>query len=452
MPCTSPKKKDTMEFEDTIAMLPSGLLAGFMEEQEISIGDLTVEGFRFRTAEKCVIPASFRLLFYDLKAAEYREIRVTEFTVKEQKNQFFYVYQIVTEQKDYQEEVARFMVQYSQYVRLKTEEDDSILAETLTGYPAAGDLKYGNSLEEQKRSWFSNMNGIKDSSCIWEIALELDRKSLYNEYLQKDMDSFLKDYRISNHLPEWIWKKYRPERLYIGNQFCHLLFPEENTLFAILEKAVRESMKVTVSFSYIREYMLENIRYLLQKLDRWAGKKAVSLEVVINDWGMAELVKEYTENLIPCLGILLNKQRKDPRIKYKKGDLSLLGQNNIHADFYRSYLQKQYKINRYEWETCGYISAFPEEKNSLHIPFYQTNTSQYCPLYASLVNGNRANQNLIKKCPGYCEKYTFLYPEHLEMTGRYNSLFALDREALRDSNRLNAYRKAGADRLVMNFL
>lgn len=448
---TSHRTQDISEYEDTISMIPSGLLTGFAGEQELSIGDLTVESFRFRTAEKCSIPEYFRLFFYDQEAAGYREIKIDQFAVSEKKEKFYYLYKVTTEQEEYQKEILRFMAQYNKYVRLKTEEDDSVLAQVLTGYPVGKDLQYSDSLEEQKRNWFARLDSLKNTSS-WETALELDRKSLYEGYLYKELDDFLEDYRISNHLPEWIWEKHKLERLYIGNQFCHLLFPEEKLLFPMMEKAVRESLKITVSFTYIREYMMKDIQELLLKLDSWSGERGVSLEVVVNDWGMAELVKDYTEKLIPCLGILLNKQRKDPRMEYKKGNLDLLGENSIHAGFYRDYLQKQYRISRYEWESCGYSFAFPEGKNSLHIPFYQTNTSQYCPLYASIVNGNRARQKLVKSCPGYCEKYTFLYPEHLAMTGRYNSLFALDKEVLENADRLEVYRKSGADRLVLNFL
>lgn len=48
-----------------------------------------------------------------------------------------------------------------------------------------------------------------------------------------------------------------------------------------------------------------------------------------------------------------------------------------------------------------------------------------------------------------------MYPDHLQMTGRYNSLFALDRESLKllddFAENENAY-LAGASRLVWNLL
>ena len=145
----------------------------------------------------------------------------------------------------------------------------------------------------------------------------------------------------------------------------------------------------------------------------------------------------------------MNKQKKDPRMHYKKGSTRGLGENNLQAGFYRRFLKDTYGINRYEWESCGYPQVFPQGKNSLHLPYYQTNTSQYCPLYASCTEGERGKQRLPESCPGYCEQYAYIYPEHLHMAGRYNSLFGLDEELVKHPEQLKAYQQAGIDRLVI---
>lgn len=136
------------------------------------------------------------------------------------------------------------------------------------------------------------------------------------------------------------------------------------------------------------------------------------------------------------MGTLLNKRKKDPRLSYLESrlpgkDAGLLTENSLNADFYQKALEKSFGFVRYEWESCGYPQRFPKGKNSLHLPFYQTNTSQYCPLYAQCREHNRGRQYLVTECPGYCRTKVFLYPEHLHMTGRYNSLFSLDQTVLR---------------------
>ena len=60
---------------------------------------------------------------------------------------------------------------------------------------------------------------------------------------------------------------------------------------------------------------------------------------------------------------------------YKKGNVELLQENNLNAEFYREYLEEEFGIHRFEWESCGYEQKFPEPaagrkmENHLHLPF-----------------------------------------------------------------------------------
>lgn len=89
-------------------------------------------------------------------------------------------------------------------------------------------------------------------------------------------------------------------------------------------------------------------------------------------------------------------------------------------------------------------------KNSLHLPFYQTNTSQYCPLYALCTTGDRGTQQLAEHCPKFCEKYALLYPEHLHMAGRYNSLFGVDKTLPESTEMWKNIKGTKPDRIVVN--
>ena len=88
----------------------------------------------------------------------------------------------------------------------------------------------------------------------------------------------------------------------------------------------------------------------------------------------------------------------------------------------------------------------------MHLPFYQTNTSQYCPLYAACTEGSRGAQVPIRECPKFCERQAFLYPEHLRMVGRYNSLFALDESAVSGMADTEGWKEKRIDRIVVNLL
>ena len=458
-----------------VSMIPFGLLAGFAGEREIRITEIEESGFKFRIRKEtpaepfggktsdfsAVFEGDFKLCFYNMGKSDYEEIVISSYKIEqcpEKSSAFYQEFLVHVFQEDFALAVRKLLGEYSRYICLKLEEDDSFLAENMTGYPGEKDVVSCKSLEEQMAIWENeieeNIEEIWNSGKypdLTEIAMELDRPELYQLYLNNSLEGFTRKFadKSLGICKKMILGKKLPDRLYIGNQFCHLLFPERKLLFQILEKADQEGLEITISFSYMREYMLDSVKDLLQEIDRWCADRKKSVEVVINDWGMAEMVKEETKNLISCMGVLLNKRKKDPRITYKKGNKNLFQENNLNAGFYRDFLKKEFGFQRFEWESCGYKQQFPDGKNSLHLPFYQTNTSQYCPLRAICTSGERGRQKLAKECPGYCEEYALLYPEHLHMVGRYNSLFGIDMDILQEAKIVQDYIENGADRLVI---
>lgn len=524
-----------------VSMLPFGLVAGFAGEKEIRIIELAENGFTFRTAEKIADPELFRVCFYHYPKLEYEQVDLHSYTLEcSGKYEFYYEYTLYLdnigdipdnmgdmdadetengksreyegckenkeyrEYGEYREQVQAMLLWYDRYIRLKLTGDENELASAMTVYPTNGDAVTAESFEEQKKRWFGCENQEycrketgreretqekpqnraevmpETGSALeqFEWAVELDTTWLYEEYLATDLKVFIDNYWKRNHLSGHWFSYIRPQRLYIGNAFCHLLFPKEDQLFLLLEKARKDGLQVTLTFSYIREFMLERMKMLLNRLEAWCEKNESILEIQVNDWAMAEMIKEKSL-LIPVFGILLNKRRKDPRLHYKLETMTQTGaeasgkfleENSLNAGFYREYLEKEYGIARFEWESCGYDMAFPVGKNSLHLPFYQTNTSQYCTLYAKCTTGERGKQKLVKQCPGFCKDYAFLYPDHLKMVGRYNSLFALDGRIFEDDpgfesgienevgiktgikEMVQKWKTAGTDRLVVNLL
>lgn len=467
-----------------VSMIPFGLAAGFVDGQEIRITKLAESGFCFRTVDKIGEVEKFRVCFFDgLKCSEaagnetrkncdwYTEVTIDRFEIEvrvdDELGISVYVYSVFVDQEEYRDCARNLILWYDRFVRLKLECEDGELAEALTGYPAEEDEKFAGDFEEQKKLWFGEeKDGEKGKNCIAaenpenegrsenniELAVELDRPELYERYLSMKFCDFM----------DWYWKMNRAEkmgkgilileRIYVGNAFCHLLFPKKELLFKILEKAESEELAVTLTSSYLREFMVEPVEKLLDELVEWCKIRKTSLEIAANDWGMLELLRDRKEFLVPCMGTLLNKRKKDPRMGYKQGDIGLFRENSLNAEFYRTYLRDTFGIQRYEWESCGYQQDIPEGKNSIHVPFYQTNTSQYCTLYAVCKNGERGKQELPKRCLGYCRDKIFLYPKHLKMVGRYNSLFALDERAVFSMADSETWKKQGIDRIVVNLL
>ena len=448
-----------------ISMLPFGILAGYWGDKEVRITAISEYGFQTRLATPATAEqknAPWELAFYDQKTAAYQRILLRDATfLKEKEEDFDVVYTFATEQDDYRNAVQRLALQYGQYIRWKMEDDDAALAEEMTGYPAEQDAFHLESLEEQKKVWFSDIgketftalqNGFAESGQPGqpvELALELDRPEWYKAYLSMESAAFFDAYFRRNQIPDP--PLFHPDRLYIGNAFCPHLAPPEEELFALMDKACRESFAITLTFPFLLEENLTETQARLQHLARWCEQKNNTIEIVVNDWGTAHLAAQLPVFSL-CLGVLLNKRKKDPRMAYKLGDRTLFEQNSVHAAFYREYLKEEFRMERYEWESCGDTSTrkFPEGKNSLRLPFYQTNTSQYCPLYAACTEGSRGAQVPIRECPKFCERQAFLYPEHLRMVGRYNSLFGVDLTVLKRTGAMLELR--GVDRVVVNLL
>ena len=415
---------------------------GYWGKREVRITAISEYGFQTRLATPATAEqknAPWELAFYDQKTAAYQRILLRDATfLKEKEEDFDVVYTFATEQDDYRNAVQRLALQYGQYIRWKMEDDDAALAEEMTGYPAEQDAFHLESLEEQKKVWFSDIgketftalqNGFAESGQPGqsvELALELDRPEWYKAYLSMESAAcFCDAYFRRNQIPDP--PLFHPDRLYIGNAFCPHLAPPEEELFALMDKACRESFAITLTFPFLLEENLTETQARLQHLARWCERKNKTIEIVVNDWGTADLAAQLPVFSL-CLGVLLNKRKKDPRMAYKLGNRTLFEQNSVHAAFYREYLKEEFRMERYEWESCGDTSTskFLEGKNSLRLPFYQTNTSQYCPLYAACTEGSRRAQVPIRECPKFCERQAFLYPEHLRMVGRYNSLFGVD--------------------------
>lgn len=224
-----------MKMINGVSMIPFGLLAGFVDQNEIRIIELAENGFRFRMAKNqknIENTESFRICFYDEKISDYREIILQKFHIeKPEEEKFYFTYSVFTEQEDFRKEVQGLLRRYTRYIHLKTEEDDAALAEALIGYPAEKDEIFAKNLTEQKNIWFQDVPETKLAEVLCEaqeFALEIDRPELYRMYLEENIQDFMKHYweqtffAFSGEIQECV-----PDRLYIGNQFCHLLFPEE---------------------------------------------------------------------------------------------------------------------------------------------------------------------------------------------------------------------------------
>lgn len=429
------------------------------KELELRVNDLSAEGFSFRTLE--TVPAGdcrMELLLYHGAENRYEHLQLTGAVISPcEADEEGFVYRVSVDDARFRREVERFWQEYSQFVKLKTEESDGELSRVLTGYPAEQDEKFPVDFRSQKLDWYATacqtarqMPGAFAAG-DFEPAIALDRPALYQAYLAKPLAEFVRDYWNTAGLGEHPLAQRRVTRLYVGNQFCHNLFPKREQLLAILDKALREDIAVTLVTTYLREEFITAAEDLFREVQAFGASNLLRYEAVVNDWGMAALLQDLDYEL--SLGVLLNKRRKDTRMQYARDYITnpeAVGANNLSQAFYREFLQQKYGIAAFEWEACGPAFPLPTSVHHLHLPYYQTNTSQYCTLAARCLEGRRGAQCLITDCPGYCTEYTYLYPAHLHAIGHGNSLFGYEERALSDASYLEGYLESGITRVVVN--
>lgn len=308
-------------------------------------------------------------------------------------------------------------------------------------------------LKKQRAAWTQVPNEAKKSLAERVDGIELDNPAWYQAYLSKPLKDFISLYWESSgwidiDLCKIAWRV--PKYFYIGNAYCFHLFPKKAQLEAMLEKTWVDHIFPVCVFAPVEEKDLIKIEEILKLLSDWCQNKCVKIELVINDWGMAGLIREkYPNQFLLTLGCLLSKQRRDTRMNYVNRNDSEFSKekSQMDAPFYRQYLAKHFNITRVSFQNSGIAQSFftPDSMigMTLHFPYFQMNTSGWCPLLAMLYRGSRGRQTAVDYCHCECMTYAFEYPDFLCMTGRYNSIFGYN-----DSIRIE---KEGV-RLVAGFL
>lgn len=476
-----------MDFLEEVEEVPAGLITAWVDKKEVGIEKIAPKGLVIRMRK----PQEFDVIkvsFYDFKIDEYQQVAIHDgqknpgdstennyekrvmydkkeyagktgkqqkesesgFRILEWKQERFY-WKVYVEifHKEYETLVRTSIRAYQNYVIEKCQSEGNEFSKTLVGYPCELDDEIAPDFQAQKRKWLWGINKVQIPEGI-ELAVQLDTPDRYTLFLRQDFSQYMSEY----------WKEQGLTvegtftRIYIGNAFCPRLFPEESCLYEMLMKAKREELAVTLVTSFLRESEWKEWKDLLQKIGSICRKEDIELELEMNDYGMLSLVSEYRDVYTPILGVLLNKRRKDSRMIYKnhiERYKELLGETGINTREMQNFLRK-YGITRYEYEADEIPPKIPTGTHSLHLPYYQTNTSSYCPLMAKLESGDRGRQRYEENCRFLCRDMAFLYPDHLKMVGRYNSLFGVYVEILENPEIVSEYVRQGVDRVVVDFL
>jgi hypothetical protein len=256
------------------------------------------------------------------------------------------------------------------------------------------------------------------------------------------------------------FKKGAFRRIYWGAEFCQNLIPGVRDTAEALDFAKRNNLGFTLMTPFIAEDAIKKIENLLEFLC-----KKVKCEVVLNDWGIAEMLRQrFPGGVIPVLGRLLVRQQRDPAIenavrkqppvlnRLKNGKRMILFHRLPGREYFdwvrNSYIGssamqrilKDFRIGRIELNNVaqGFDFSSWEQAKSLYTPWVNISTTRFCPMETL-----RQKIYRINVCAKECQRqYDLLDTGKITLLKRGNTLFYFNPV---DQARLKG---KGVDRLV----
>lgn len=182
---------------------------------------------------------------------------------------------------------------------------------------------------------------------------------------------------------EIIEAKYGPitfTRLYFGEEFCERALSSGAALARAMGAAEERGWEFTFVTPYVTETGLDKVRHLLDIL----AQAKLGAEVVVNDWGVLEWVREQHPTLTPVLGRLLNKVIRDPRMPDRlrnspdQAVIHKFQSCNLAGGEMKGLLD-QYQVRRVELD-------YPPQGLPLDLPAWGYDVSLYIP-YGVITTG-----------------------------------------------------------------
>lgn len=208
--------------------------------------------------------------------------------------------------------------------------------------------------------------------------------------------------KLSN-LKYW-GRKYN--RLYYGTEFCENLLPTKDELIKVIKFTKQNKLNLTFVTPFVTNKGIKTLLQLFKLLE----DKMPSSEIVVNDFGVLNLLDKSFDFSELILGRLLNKQKRGPQIldllgKMPEEALEHFRRSNIEVPILQDFLIK-HNIKRVELDNLlqGLLVDSLNMKKSLYMPYGYITTTRYC-----LANGSKdeAKKDWIaifpckKECQGF---------------------------------------------------
>jgi len=196
------------------------------------------------------------------------------------------------------------------------------------------------------------------------------------------------------------------DRLYYGCEFCERLIPSQ----ARLERALAFADEHDMDFTFVSPFVTDEGVAKLEPLLKWLSKSCAGAEVVVNDWGVLNLVAEGGLDLEPVLGRLLTKQKRGPRLmrvveRVPDEMIQHFQRSNVDVPVLRDFLASK-GVHRVELDNLPQgLARDPAVPASLYYPYLYVSTTRLC-LSNSCDHRTRSLREIFP-CGHECQTYTF---------------------------------------------
>lgn len=176
-------------------------------------------------------------------------------------------------------------------------------------------------------------------------------------------------------------------RVYFGAEFCQWRIPAASSVVRTYERTRELGMGFTLLTPWVTDAGLRKLATLFRALSEASGGDAARPEVVVNDYGVLDLLKEGRYRLMPVLGRLLTKQKRCPRIPGLMEDLPEPGRELfLHAgieDPVSVRYLKSFGIRRVELDNPlqGMSVRLKEAglRGTVYTPYAYVTVTRHCP-------------------------------------------------------------------------
>lgn len=442
---------------------PPLIALAYIGDQEIRVINIYNNLIHFESADTVLNMFDCKASILNFNTHKYAHFNFMQCKIIERQHKSFsHVYtaeigyippEETNEYREVMEKLELYFNMKEQYGVFRKVIANGFLNDKFQSYPFNKDELFCSNMAEQENEWYGSIDtNISHEEFVQavsnvELAFNINSSALYKQFDKMEISEAIAEnidkYDLLNH---GIFSKPF-SRVYIGNEFCPNIFPDKQQLFRLLNKAHESNYKITLSFSTLNENRINSLKDILGDIEAWCINTHTSIEIIVNDWGMLEILSGHPK-FQPILGRLLNRRKKDPRLKWLRGfssDYEDFKENNLNCDHFLNFLNGS-GISRFEFETGMSYLKIPVGRHSLHFPFYQINSSAFCVLYAHC---NLKKPDLVHpSCPNYCSEFYFQYPKHLNIIGKGNSIFGFDNSVLVNADKLQNFISNGIDRLV----